>query len=96
MQLSSSLVAIFSQRLIPRISGGLVPAYELMINNSATANLIREARTNEVNLVIETSAEQGMVSMNQSLAELVRRGEITVENAYKHSLNTQGLQQRLT
>jgi twitching motility protein PilT len=95
MQLSSSLIAIFSQRLIPRVSGGLVPAYELMINNSATSNLIREARTNEVNLVIETSAEQGMVSMNQSLAELVRRGEITIENAYKHSLNTQGLQQRL-
>ncbi len=95
MQLSSSLIAIFSQRLIPRISGGLVPAYELMINNSATSNLIREARTNEVNLVIETSSELGMVSMNQSLAELVRRGEITVENAYKHSLNTQGLQQRL-
>lgn len=95
MQLSSSLIAIFSQRLIPRISGGLIPAYELMINNSATANLIREARTNEVNLVLETSAEQGMVSMNQSLAELVRRGEITIENAYKHSLNTQGLQQRL-
>lgn len=96
MQLSSSLLAIFSQRLIPRISGGLIPAYELMINNNATANLIREARSNEINLVIETSADQGMVSMNQSLAELVRRGEITVENAYKHSLNTQGLQQRLS
>jgi len=95
IQLSSSLLGIFSQRLISRVSGGLVPAYELMINNTATANLIREARTNEINIVIETAADQGMVSMNQSLAELVRRGEITVEDAYKHSLNTQGLQQRL-
>jgi twitching motility protein PilT len=87
LQLASSLTGIFSQRLIPRISGGLVPAYELLIANTAVSNLIREKRTHEINTVIETSLDEGMIDMNRSLAELVRRGEITLENAYQHSLN---------
>lgn len=87
IQLSSSLSGIFSQRLIPRVSGGQVPAYELLINNSAVSNLIREKRTHEINTVIETGMESGMIDMNRCLADLVRRGEISVENAYLHSLN---------
>ncbi len=92
VQLSSSLAGIFSQRLIPRISGGLIPAYELLINNSAVANLIRERRTHEIQTVIETGLEQGMIDMNRSLAELVKRGEITVENAFAYSINPKGLE----
>ena len=87
VQLSGSLLGIFSQRLIPRISGGSIPAYELLINNNAVANLIREKRTHEINTVIETGMESGMVDMDRCLADLVRRGEITIENAYLHSLN---------
>jgi len=85
MQLSSSLIGIFSQRLIPRISGGLVPAYELLINNNAISNLIREKRTHEIDTVIETSSNSGMIDMNRTLTDLVRRGEITAENAMLHS-----------
>ena len=70
---------IFSQRLIPRISGGLVPAYELLINNSAVSNLIREKRTHEIDVVIETGMESGMIDLNHSLLELVRKGEIIVQ-----------------
>ena len=92
VQLASSLTGIFSQRLIPRISGGLVPAYELLINNAAVANLIREKRVHEVSTVIETSSTEGMIDMNRSLADLVRRGEITVENAYLHSINPKNLE----
>jgi len=87
VQLAGSLVGIFSQRLVQRVSGGLVPAYELLINTKAVANLIREARTHEIDSVIETGSDYGMVDMNRSLAELVRRGDITVENARLHSLN---------
>ncbi len=87
LQLGASLAGIFSQRLIPRISGGLIPAYELLINTEAIANLIREKRTHEVNAIIETSSELGMIDMNRSLAELVRRGEVTPENALARSLN---------
>ncbi len=92
VQLAGSLTGIFSQRLVPRISGGLVPAYELLINNSAVANLIREKRIHEINTVIETSSKDGMVDMNRSLAELVRAGEITVESAYLNSLNPKNLE----
>ena len=87
IQLASSLAGIFSQRLVPRISGGLVPAFELLINNEAVSNLIREGRTHEINAVIETGMESGMIDMNRSLAELVRQGEITQEVAVSRSLN---------
>lgn len=88
LQLASSLVGIFSQRLIPRISGGLAPAYEILINNNAIANLIREGRTHEVNTVIQTSSNDGMMDMDRSLAELVRKGEVTVEHAYEHAFDS--------
>lgn len=92
VQLAGSLAGIFSQRLIPRISGGLVPTYELLINNSAVSNLIRERRTHEIQTVIETGMEQGMIDMNRSLAQLVKNGEITVENAFAYSINPKGLE----
>ena len=92
IQLAGSLNGIFSQRLIPRISGGLVPAYELLINNNAVANLIREKRIHEINTIIETSSQEGMIDMDRSLAELVRAGEITVESAYVHSQNPKTLE----
>lgn len=92
VQLAGSLIAIFSQRLIPRVQGGLVPAYELLINNTAVANLIREKRAHEINTVIETGLEQGMIDMNRSLTELVKRGEISVESAFTHSFDPKGLE----
>lgn len=95
IQLAGSLSGIFSQRLIPRISGGLIPAYELLINNNAVANLIRKKRTHEIASVIETSSEQGMIDMNRSLADLVQRGEITIENAYQHSRNPKNLEKMI-
>lgn len=91
-QLANSLLGIFSQRLVPRIAGGLVPAYELLINNNAISNLIREKRTHEIDVVIETGFEQGMIDMNRSLLELVRQGEISMENAYLYSLNPKALE----
>lgn len=87
LQLAASLAGIFSQRLVPRISGGLIPAYELLINNEAVANLIREKRTHEINAVIETGTESGMIDMNRCLADLVRRGEVTPESALSHAFN---------
>ncbi len=94
LQLAGSLLGVFSQRLIPRISGGVIPAYELLINNTATANLIREARTYEIPNVIETGSKEGMVSLNKSLAELTRLGEITAENARKYSIRARELEKR--
>lgn len=95
IQLAGSLLGIFSQRLLPRVSGGLVPAYELLVNTSAVANLIREGRTAEIDVLIETGTEQGMINFNHSLVELLRRGEITTETAYHYSLNPKGLERMI-
>lgn len=86
-QLASTLIGVISQRLIPRINGGLVPAVEVLIANPAARNLIRENKTHEIDLVIDTSADQGMISLNHSLTDLVRRGEIALEEALLYSLN---------
>jgi twitching motility protein PilT len=72
---------------VPRIAGGQIPAYELLINNSAIANLIREGRTHEITAVVQTSSQEGMIDMDRSLAELVRRGEVTVEHAYERAMD---------
>lgn len=93
IQLGGSLLGIFSQRLIPSQKGGLVPAYELLINTKAVANVIRENRTNEIDMLIETGTEHGMISLNHSLLELVRAGHITLDEARSYSLNPQGLEQ---
>jgi len=90
-QLASSLLGVFSQRLIPKIGGGRVPAFEVMIVNSAIRNLIREDKVFQVDLVIETSTEENMISLNRSLADLVRKGLITQEDAETYSLNRSDL-----
>ena len=95
LQLAASLAGVFSQRLIPRVGGGLVPAYELLIANKAVANLIREKRTHEINTVIETGAQEGMIDMNHSLAELVAKGEISADSAYQYSLDPRILERLL-
>jgi twitching motility protein PilT len=95
IQLAGSLTGIFSQRLIPRISGGLVPAYELLINNNAVGNLIRENRIHEIDSTIETSSQEGMIDMNRCLAELVAKGEITVESAYTYATDSKTLERMM-
>lgn len=95
VQLSESLLGVFSQRLVPKVSGGLIVAYELLINNNAVGNLIREGRTSELDVVIETGSDQGMVNLNHSLAELVRRGDVTPDIAMKYSNDIKGLQRIL-
>jgi twitching motility protein PilT len=95
VQLAGSLAGIFSQRLVPRVSGGLVPAYELLLTTNAVQNLIREKRTHELQTVIETGADEGMIDMNRCLADLVRSGQITVESAYSRSWNPKTLERLL-
>lgn len=86
-QLSGCLLGVISQRLIPRIKGGLIPACEIMITTPAIANLIRENKIHEIPLVIETSADIGMISLNRYLAYLVNKKEISLENALVYSLD---------
>ncbi len=91
LQLAGSLIGIFSQRLVPRVSGGLIPAYELLIANTAVRNLIREGRTHELDIIIETGSRDGMISMNFTLLNLVRVGEITFETALAYSMDPKAI-----
>jgi len=86
-QLAATLVAILSIRLLPRISGGRIPAVEIMIVNPAIRNLIRERKTYQIDLVIETSLQEGMVTLNRSLVNLIKNKEISLENGELYSLN---------
>lgn len=85
MQLAGSLVGIVSQRLIPSLRGGRVPAVEILKVNSAVKNLIRENKTHQIDMIIETGLNEGMVTLNRSLSNLVKRGDISLENAQTFS-----------
>jgi len=86
-QLASTLLGIVSERLVSRIEGGRVPACEIMFTNPAIRNLIRERKIYQIDLVIETSAQEGMITLNRSLANLVKQKEISLEEAELYSLN---------
>ena len=86
-QLSSSLLGIISQRLIPRIKGGFIPVCEVLICNNAVSNLIRENKVHEIPSVIETSAKEGMISLNRAMVDLVRKKEISLKNAMDYAID---------
>lgn len=94
-QLASTLKGVISQRLIKKRQGGRVPACEIMLGNPAIANIIRERRTHELDMVISTSSEEGMISLNDSLKNLVMQNEISLDEALRYSLNPKELKLRL-
>lgn len=94
-QLAAVLLGVVSQRLVPKIDGGFVPACEIMLNNPAVANLIRESKVHEIPSVIETSGQFGMNSLNKHLADLAADNIIAPETALKYSLNPDELKARL-
>lgn len=79
-QLSNILLAVISQRLLPKIGGGRVPAVEIMLKNNAVTNVIRDNKTYELPNIIHTSAAAGMVSLDHSLAILVRNNVVRLED----------------
>lgn len=83
-QLSMTLAAAVSQRLLPRRSGGRVAAREIMLRNSAIANLIRENKVAQIKTVLETNMQIGMVTMDHHLKELYQAGEIDREVALNY------------
>jgi len=90
-QLASALVGIVSKRLVPKIGGGRLPACEIMFVNAAIRNLIREKKFYQIDAVIETSGKDGMISLNRSLGEMIKKKQVTLENAELHSLNPKEL-----
>ncbi len=87
MQLANVLLGVVSQRLIPRTTGGRSVACEIMIANSAVRSTIRQGKTHQLPNIIQTSAAEGMITLDKVLAELVSKGEITIDNALTWALD---------
>jgi twitching motility protein PilT len=86
MQLANTFEAVISQRLVPAISSGRYPAAEILLGTPAVRNLIREGKTHQIDNIIQTSGELGMVSLETSLVRLAREGKITLEMARAYAV----------
>ena len=95
VQLSMVLRMVVSQRLLPNMKGESIPAFEIMRVNNAISNLIREAKTHQIDNVIQTSAQDGMVGMDAFMLKLFRSGEITAETAIQNASNAEVMQRQI-
>ena len=86
-QLANMLMAICAQRLVPAIGGGRVVAAEIMVANSAIRSLIRDGKTHQIDTAIQTGADQGMQTMDRTLAKLVQTGVITYDSAREFAVD---------
>lgn len=87
MQLAFTLRGVISQRLLPQLGGGRIPAVEVLLGTPAVANNIREGKTHLIDSIIQTSQEMGMISLESSLAQLVLSGLISLDTAKTYALH---------
>ncbi|MBU0671292.1 MAG: PilT/PilU family type 4a pilus ATPase [Patescibacteria group bacterium] len=90
--LSDTLSLIISQKIIPKVGGGEVLAYEVLIPNQGITSLIKEGDLSQIKNTMQTSPGEGMITMDQKLAELVNSGSIKQETAFKNTQNPTDLQ----
>jgi twitching motility protein PilT len=86
VQLAAALSCVVYQRLIPRIGGGMVAAYEVLVATPSVRNLIKESKTHQLRNSVLTGARDGMVTLEQSLSQLVQQGLVSEEDARSRSL----------
>ena len=95
VQLSMVLQAVISQQLIPTIDGGVVPAFEIMILTPAIKTMIRESKVHQIDGVISQSRNEGMITMDASLLELVQKGIVDKKVALEYAQDPEMLQKRI-
>ncbi len=91
LQVSMTLNAIISQQLIPKEGGGRIATREVLLNIPSISNLIRENKIAQIRTVLQTSAEEGMMTMDQDLINMFNQGSISKETAQSHMLNPEML-----
>jgi twitching motility protein PilT len=94
VQLAAALTGVVYQRLVPRVGGGLIAAYEVMVANSAIRNLIKEGKTHQLRNSVITGQREGMVTLEQSLSALVQAGTVTYDDATARSLYPKDIEAR--
>ena len=95
IQLSLVLDCIVSQQLLPRKTGGMIPAVEVMRTIPAISNMIRDSKNYQIDNVIQTSGSAGMISMDQYIANLYQKGEISEETAMMSAINPDQMKRKL-
>jgi twitching motility protein PilT len=96
MQLSLNLLCVVSQNLFKRADGkGRVAAYEILIATPSVRNLIREAKTHQISSILQTSQQQGMISFDAHLAQLVKRKTVTKDEALTKALHTEAFNKEM-
>lgn len=95
IQISMVMQAVISQQLIPTTDGKEIPAFEIMFLNNAIRNMIREAKIHQIDSVISTAQEEGMITMDASLIQLYKSGRISRENAVIYSSNSELMEKKL-
>jgi twitching motility protein PilT len=95
VMLSSTLKAIIAQTLCRRKVKGRIAAYEILVVHSAVANIIREKKTFQLPSVIQTGKKYGMITMNESLMNLVEEGFVNLDEAYSKSVDKQEMNDRV-
>lgn len=95
VQLSMVLKAVVSQQLVPAKNGTLVPAFEIMVMTPAISNMIRDNKVHQIDGIIYTSAKEDMISMDNSLLELYRKGIITQETVLQYCTNPEMIRKKL-
>ncbi len=94
-QLSMVLDAVICQQLVPTVDGGERPVFEIMFLNNAIRNMIRESKTHQIDGIIATSQEEGMISMDNSLLALYRQNVISKDTAIIYSSNTELMEKKI-
>lgn len=89
LQLTHTLVGILNQQLVPRVGGGRVAAFEVLVGTSAVCNLIREGKTRQIRNQLATGQRAGMQTLEASLSELVRQGLVTYDEAMLWTMHPQ-------
>ena len=87
IQLAATLKGVVSERLLPMINGGRIPAVEVLLGSPAVASIIRDGKTHLIDSVIQTSKDKGMIGIDSSLAALVLSGNISLEMGKSYSLH---------
>ncbi len=91
-QLASSLKVVASQRLLPALGGGRIPAFEIMVATSAVRNLIREAKTFQIDNAIQTGVGNNMILFEHHLKQLAVSGRISKETAYENAFRREEME----
>lgn len=95
IQLSGVLESVVSQQLIPKAGGGRAAVFEVMHTNPAIKNLIRESKTHQIDNIIQTNRKSGMITMDDTIIELYKKGKINEETALEYAQDQQNMKRKI-